>query len=312
VNSKQAKSEIKKMFPKFVKGIKFDKGKQDWTLLPWDEVTDIVKVLDYGAKKYTIEKTINEIEFEELINEEVKQCQNADFVIKKYIQSDYVSHAMIKCLKKETQNIKKDKLKMRESGQKNTKKELLNIKNKEKILDIIIPFYDKEINKQNLKDFLKEEDFQLKQIFYYYKNKIINVLSVKENLKNVQSIWIMNVKNKTNDTEKQEDTYVVGATTDLECLEIIFQVLKKRYNILETIQLKNLQNNKILFIKNGRDNWQRVPDAVHRYEAAFFRHMVAFMHGEKNDKESGLPHLAHAGCCLLFLAWFDKNKKAVK
>jgi hypothetical protein len=111
VNSKQAKDEIKKMFPN---GIKFDKGKQDWTLLPWDEVTDIVKVLDYGAKKY------------------------------------------------------------------------------------------------------------------------------------------------------------------------------------------------------DRDNWQRVPDAVHRYEAAFFRHMVAFMHGEKNDKESGLPHLAHAGCCLLFLAWFDKNKKNKK
>ena len=27
--------------------------------------------------------------------------------------------------------------------------------------------------------------------------------------------------------------------------------------------------------------------------------------GEKNDLESGLHHLAHAGCCLLFMLWLD-------
>jgi hypothetical protein len=33
-------------------GIKFDLNKLDWTLLPWKEVEDVVKILDLGAKKY--------------------------------------------------------------------------------------------------------------------------------------------------------------------------------------------------------------------------------------------------------------------
>jgi hypothetical protein len=33
-------------------GIKFDDGKLQWDLLPWDGVAEIVKVLQFGAKKY--------------------------------------------------------------------------------------------------------------------------------------------------------------------------------------------------------------------------------------------------------------------
>lgn len=33
-------------------GIKFDKDKPKWNLLPWDELEDVVKVLTFGAKKY--------------------------------------------------------------------------------------------------------------------------------------------------------------------------------------------------------------------------------------------------------------------
>ena len=38
-----------------------------------------------------------------------------------------------------------------------------------------------------------------------------------------------------------------------------------------------------------------------RYVKAAFRHLIAYSQGEVNDKESGLPHLAHLGCCVLFL-----------
>ena len=33
-------------------GQKFDSGKPDYSLLPWDAVEDVVRVLDFGAKKY--------------------------------------------------------------------------------------------------------------------------------------------------------------------------------------------------------------------------------------------------------------------
>ncbi len=34
-------------------GQKFDEDKLDWNLLPWGPVTEIVKVLNYGATKYS-------------------------------------------------------------------------------------------------------------------------------------------------------------------------------------------------------------------------------------------------------------------
>ena len=55
------------------------------------------------------------------------------------------------------------------------------------------------------------------------------------------------------------------------------------------------------------DNWKRVPNARVRYFNAAMRHLLAWHRGERNDSESGLPHIAHAVCCLLFLAWFDDN-----
>lgn len=59
--------------------------------------------------------------------------------------------------------------------------------------------------------------------------------------------------------------------------------------------------------KYADDNWQRVPGAERRYLAAAFRHVVARAQGERLDPETGKPHLAHAVCCLLFLAWFDRR-----
>jgi hypothetical protein len=53
--------------------------------------------------------------------------------------------------------------------------------------------------------------------------------------------------------------------------------------------------------KYSRDNWRKVENAEARYMAAAFRHLVAHNFGEVNDPESGLPHLAHAGCCILFM-----------
>lgn len=61
--------------------------------------------------------------------------------------------------------------------------------------------------------------------------------------------------------------------------------------------------------KYGDDNWRKVPDARRRYFAAAMRHLVAWYGGERLDPESGLHHLGHAMCCLLFLLALDDSAK---
>jgi len=55
--------------------------------------------------------------------------------------------------------------------------------------------------------------------------------------------------------------------------------------------------------KYGSNNWQKLKNFDDRYYAAMMRHMSAWKQGEKLDPESGLPHLAHAMCCVMFLLW---------
>jgi hypothetical protein len=61
--------------------------------------------------------------------------------------------------------------------------------------------------------------------------------------------------------------------------------------------------------KYAPDNWQKVEGGRWRYLRAGFGHLARRARGETNDDESGLPHLAHAVCCCLFLMWFDAQPK---
>ena len=62
--------------------------------------------------------------------------------------------------------------------------------------------------------------------------------------------------------------------------------------------------------KYARDNWKHVENAEIRYMAAAMRHMVAHLNGEKADPESGIDHLAHAMCCLLFTQSISKKHES--
>ncbi len=59
--------------------------------------------------------------------------------------------------------------------------------------------------------------------------------------------------------------------------------------------------------KYGAYNWARGA-RWGRYYAALLRHLFAWWRGEDNDPETGLSHLAHAGCCLFFLMEYHRNK----
>jgi len=57
--------------------------------------------------------------------------------------------------------------------------------------------------------------------------------------------------------------------------------------------------------KYDRFNWEKIE--AHRYQAAAMRHISAYMQGEKFDPETGINHMAHAICSLMFLVEFDKK-----
>lgn len=56
--------------------------------------------------------------------------------------------------------------------------------------------------------------------------------------------------------------------------------------------------------KYGERNWE-TGIAYSRCYSALIRHLTAWWEREPCDKETGLSHLAHAGCCLVFLLAYE-------
>lgn len=83
---------------------------------------------------------------------------------------------------------------------------------------------------------------------------------------------------------------------------------KPRMDLIEPEFLEGMA--KVLTLgasKYAPDSWKtQVPEPERRYYAAALRHLVAWKKGEKIDSESGLSHLHHAACNLMFLAFFDE------
>ncbi|MBR6135580.1 MAG: hypothetical protein IKQ22_03750 [Clostridia bacterium] len=57
------------------------------------------------------------------------------------------------------------------------------------------------------------------------------------------------------------------------------------------------------------NNWQNVEDGKDRYYAAALRHLMAYRKGEEKDPESGLSHLEHVACNIMFLLHFEREEK---
>jgi hypothetical protein len=59
--------------------------------------------------------------------------------------------------------------------------------------------------------------------------------------------------------------------------------------------------------KYSANNW-RGGFVWSRPLAAAARHLYAYIGGEDKDPESGLSHLAHAACCIMFLLEFETTR----
>lgn len=64
--------------------------------------------------------------------------------------------------------------------------------------------------------------------------------------------------------------------------------------------------------KYSDHNWKGfTPEQQEEIKGSLLRHIYAYLEGEENDPESGLSHLAHAGCNLAFMIYF-RNKGGIK
>lgn len=76
---------------------------------------------------------------------------------------------------------------------------------------------------------------------------------------------------------------------------------KTRLELLSPIALTEIAKVMTFGAKKYADHNWRKGFKWSRLLGATLRHVLAFMGGEDKDPESGISHLAHAGCCIMFL-----------
>jgi hypothetical protein len=84
---------------------------------------------------------------------------------------------------------------------------------------------------------------------------------------------------------------------------------KTEYCYMSPIFIEEL--NKVLTFgakKYEAHNWRK-GFKWSRVISALFRHIYAWVSGVDKDPETGISHLAHAACCIMFLVEFEKTHK---
>lgn len=96
--------------------------------------------------------------------------------------------------------------------------------------------------------------------------------------------------------------------SQLLCRGVKYDQDKPRWDLLEYQEIEELVKVLTMGAKKYSDqNWKLIDNIPDRYFAAAMRHLTSWRKGDKLDNESGLPHLAHAMACLMFMMWNDRR-----
>ena len=84
---------------------------------------------------------------------------------------------------------------------------------------------------------------------------------------------------------------------------------KVRLDLVEPSLIEAIGKVRTYGVKKYTDeqSWRKVEKP--RYVAAAMRHFEAYRKGESNDAESGMPHLWHCACNLMFLIELEKEQQ---
>lgn len=251
-------------------GVKFDKGKMPWHLLPFDAVAGIVQILDFGANKYT---TNYETEWDRLLNvpsvtniKITTPTENVALVTKK------TSEELILNLPKDkdkTVGIGKNEIQTKLRGTPNVGSLIQNLVNETLLLG-------GELGSKNL-DWTKNSTSLWSQ-------------TVVKSADQENSLTLTIVTKQGN----LEVFFAPSATTDLDFWETIWKDLKEQLDISKPLN------------QTGNRNWEKGMDWSRPF-SALHRHLEAWWNGENHDPETGYSHLWHAGCCILFLIAYERR-----
>ena len=307
--------------------VKADGGKPPMGLLPWPALWDIAEVLRFGAEKYTREISFNSSSMLSYLRGELEEWQKRGSAVRVaklrlYQLEDSVLNAiqpldqsvntvivegrstlenvveavMTSGLKRTTPSFAEVKEKTHDYGTPKTNIERKSIKSGEELTQNL----ESETKQLSERSYYETEVLPKRRLHYYYNSSKETAHFATEALQNGQYILIMTMR-----LDSHEDIFVVSATTALGSLTTAFKILKKQYPIFETAQLLDWSEEIAKIKISGRHNWKKGMQWSRMYDA-MLRHLTAWIEGENKDPESGLPHLAHCGCCLLFLATYEK------
>ena len=305
-----------------MQGKKLDQNKPRMSLLPKGALNAVIRVLEFGARKYTTSDFFCESEIERLIGDAL--CQNRENVNparklgalqpKVYVQHVIEKQAIQELHAQAAKKKSSSHLKMDDAVFVTSVSELSGALIRSKLVQNI---------KKNTDSILNLESVNVSEIANV--EAILNMLSRRdgtlknETLRNMDSRW-MNISICVGEGVRSAEvqsvhilttiitqgnfvtSFVVNAIKLSDCYRTLLMLLEHCFGISVCI-------NEISKINQGRDNWKHVPDAKTRYYDAMQRHIDAWWQGEKKDSETGESHLAHAVCCALFLMWLDDNSK---
>jgi hypothetical protein len=254
-------------------GRKDDQGKLPYHLLPPDALEEVVKVLRFGANKYSTTVTIGSTrELEAWLRSRVQNVNQW----RDHIVSVCADPAMKKTFDAATRPLL--------SGNKATG--VAGLSETEHGLRSTTLLGEKPKH---------ERDILRKKSLPSVEGSNIGAQSVYTDLR----MWHESISITVTSPDGFEVCCVVGATSALECLTMI---LKRLRELVPTFGQYELRENgdRIEVTISGQRNWE-AGMAWHRPFGACMRHLWAWWRKENLDPETGLPHLAHAACCILFL-----------
>lgn len=88
---------------------------------------------------------------------------------------------------------------------------------------------------------------------------------------------------------------------------------KPQYNLIPSIPIDYIAQVLTFGAKKYSENsWQNVSNGIEEYRAAAMRHIFKMQAGEVLDKETGLPHSAHALTNLAFISYLEVQQGKTK